>query len=167
MDPHTGPERPTDPVQESKSDATSGLDERRVRRRRRWHQTSAPESRVDRLIREASERGDFDDLPGMGEPLDLRGLDDPDWWVKKKIRDEGLDSSALLPATLQLRREGQEYPESLRDIRSEEAVRRILVDFNRRVKRERLAPSLGPASRIVVATIDVEDMVARWRALPR
>ncbi|WP_296389370.1 DUF1992 domain-containing protein [Williamsia sp.] len=125
------------------------------------------ESRVDRLIREARERGDFDDLPGLGKPLDLSGLDDPDWWAKKKIRDEGLDSSELLPATLQLRRERQEYPESLRDIRSEEAVRRILVDFNRRVKRERLAPSLGPASRIVVATIDIEEMITRWRALPR
>ncbi|MGJ0121263.1 DUF1992 domain-containing protein [Williamsia sp. MIQD14] len=134
---------------------------------RRWHQPPAPESRVDRLIREASERGDFDDLPGLGKPLDLRGLDDPDWWAKKKIRDEGLDSSVLLPATLQLRREREEYPESLRDIRDEEAVRRILVDFNRRVKRERLAPSLGPASRIVVSTIDVEDMVERWRALLR
>ncbi|MGU3294547.1 DnaJ family domain-containing protein [Williamsia sp. M5A3_1d] len=125
------------------------------------------ESRVDRLIREASERGDFDDLPGLGQPLDLGGLDDPDWWVKKKIRDEGLDSSALLPPTLQLRREREQYPESLRDIHSEDAVRSILTDFNRRVKRERLAPSLGPASRIVVATIDVDEMVTRWRALTR
>ncbi|KQR98998.1 molecular chaperone DnaJ [Williamsia sp. Leaf354] len=143
------------------------MDERRARRRRRWQQPSVPESRVDRLIREAHERGDFDDLPGLGKPLDLRGLDDPDWWAKQKIRDEDLDSTTLLPAALQLRRERQEYPESLRDIRDEEAVRRILVDFNRRVKRERLAPSLGPASRIVVSTIDVEDMVERWRELLR
>ncbi|WP_328859130.1 DUF1992 domain-containing protein [Williamsia herbipolensis] len=143
------------------------MNERRARRRRRWQQPSTPESRVDRLIREAHERGDFDDLPGLGKPLDLRGLDDPDWWAKQKIRDEDLDSTTLLPAALQLRRERQEYPESLRDIRDEEAVRRILVDFNRRVKHERLAPSLGPASRIVVSIIDVEDMVERWRALLR
>ncbi|GAA1463917.1 hypothetical protein GCM10009619_44340 [Williamsia maris] len=167
MDPHTGPERPTHPPEASDPDARSDLDARRARRLRRWQRPPVPESRVDRLIREARERGDFDDLPGLGKPLDLRGLDDPDWWAKKKIRDEGLDSSELLPATLQLRRERQEYPESLRDIRSEESVRRILVDFNRRVKRERLAPSLGPSSRIVVPTIDVEDMVERWRALPR
>ncbi|GGF41965.1 hypothetical protein GCM10007298_42100 [Williamsia phyllosphaerae] len=167
MDPHTGPERPVHSDEVSEPDAAPDLDSRRARRRRRWQQPPVPETRVDRLIREARERGDFDDLPGLGQPLDLRGLDDPEWWAKKKIRDEGLDSSALLPATLQLRRERQEYPESLRDIRSEESVRRILVDFNRRVKRERLAPSLGPASRIVVPTIDIEDMVERWRALPR
>jgi DnaJ family protein C protein 28 len=33
------------------------------------------ESSVDRAIREAMERGEFDDLPGQGKPLDLR--DDP------------------------------------------------------------------------------------------
>jgi len=33
-------------------------------------------SHVDRLIREAQERGEFDNLPGAGKPLDL-GRDDP------------------------------------------------------------------------------------------
>ncbi|HVD28538.1 MAG TPA: DUF1992 domain-containing protein, partial [Mycobacteriales bacterium] len=44
---------------------------------RRW------ESVVEAQIRQAQERGDFDDLPGKGKPIP--GLDDPDdeqWWIK-------------------------------------------------------------------------------------
>lgn len=85
------------------------------------------ESRVERMIREATECGEFDNLPGAGKPLDLTDSDDLDWWVKRKIRDENLDSSAL-------RREAQDFLESLRDIADEDAVRDILVDFNRRVR---------------------------------
>lgn len=35
---------------------------------------------IDRMIREAMERGEFDDLPGRGEPIDLREnpFEDPD-----------------------------------------------------------------------------------------
>jgi len=41
------------------------------------------ESWVDKQIREAQERGDFDDLPGAGKPLPHLGdPDDADWWVK-------------------------------------------------------------------------------------
>ncbi|MEV4218944.1 DUF1992 domain-containing protein [Nonomuraea sp. NPDC049725] len=41
------------------------------------------ESWVDRQIREAQERGEFDDLPGAGKPLP--GADKPydeHWWIK-------------------------------------------------------------------------------------
>src|SRR5690349_19049779 len=34
------------------------------------------ESAVDRQIREAQERGDFDNLPGKGQPLNLDSWDD-------------------------------------------------------------------------------------------
>ena len=36
------------------------------------------ESSIDRQIREAQERGDFDDLPGRGKPLHIESWDD-DW----------------------------------------------------------------------------------------
>lgn len=44
---------------------------------------------VERLIREARDLGAFDDLPGHGEPLDLRDTDEL-WWVRRKARDEGI-----------------------------------------------------------------------------
>jgi hypothetical protein len=47
------------------------------------------ESLVERQIREARERGDFDDLPGRGRPLDLSDTDEL-WWVRRKLADEGL-----------------------------------------------------------------------------
>jgi hypothetical protein len=48
------------------------------------------ESLVERQIREARERGDFDDLPGRGQPLDLSDTDEL-WWVRRKLAVEGLD----------------------------------------------------------------------------
>ena len=49
------------------------------------------ETWIDRQVREGMERGDFDDLPGHGRPL--RDLDQPRdelWWVKDKLRREGV-----------------------------------------------------------------------------
>ena len=40
------------------------------------------ESAIDRAIREATERGEFDNLPGAGKPLHLRNTGDPNWWLK-------------------------------------------------------------------------------------
>jgi len=134
------------------------------RRIRRWR-PPVGESRVEKMIREATERGEFDNLPGMGKPLDLSDADDPDWWVKRKIRDENLDSSALLPAPLQLRKEAQGFPESLRGIADEDAVRDILTDFNRRVRDAHLATRAGMPSLITAHTVDVDEVVAQWRTL--
>lgn len=125
------------------------------------------ESRVEKMIREATERGEFDNLPGMGEPLDLSDADDPDWWVKHKIRDENLDSSALLPLPLQLRKEAQGFPGSLRDIADERSVRDLLTDFNRRVREAHLSTRAGKPTLLPAHTVDVDDIVARWRELRR
>lgn len=46
------------------------------------------ESYADKQIREAIERGEFDDLPGSGEPLRGIGVYDPDWWAKGFVRRE-------------------------------------------------------------------------------
>nr|WP_234974298.1 DUF1992 domain-containing protein [Williamsia sterculiae] len=119
------------------------------------------------MIREATERGEFDNLPGSGKPLNLNGLDDPDWWAKQKIADENLDSSALMPPVVQLRRERDGFPGSLLDVADESAVRAVLQDFNRRVKLDRLAPRLGPSASLVAQTVDVDDLVRRWRELRR
>ena len=64
------------------------------------------ESWVDRQIREAQERGAFDDLPGAGKPLP--GHQEPydeNWWLKRKISSEDL---SLLPPSLALRKEAEE-----------------------------------------------------------
>jgi len=68
-------------------------------------------SLVDRRIREAQERGEFDNLPGAGKPLDLSDADDPEWWIKRYTRREQIDPSALMPPTLALRREADGFPQ--------------------------------------------------------
>lgn len=121
------------------------------------------ESLAERRIREAQERGEFDDLPGAGKPLDLGDPYDEDWWIKSVLRREGIDGSSVLPPVLQLRKEAAGFPESLYSLRSERAVREILEDFNRRVKADRLRPAVGNLPPMLARTVDVDAMVAAWR----
>ena len=64
---------------------------------------SGYESPIDRQLREARERGEFDNLPGTGKPLPDAGRDyQEDWWITAWARREGAGAS-ILPPTLQLR----------------------------------------------------------------
>jgi hypothetical protein len=124
------------------------------------------ESWVDRQIREAQERGEFDNLPGAGKPLgDLGDPNDSDWWVRNYIKREKLDISGALPTPLALRKEAASFPESLADVRSETQVREILEDFNHRVKIDRLRPAVGNLPPLLARTVDVDMVVEQWRAL--
>ena len=106
------------------------------------------ESLVERQIREAQERGEFDNLPGAGKPLPrLDGVDDPDWWVRRLVQREGLDMTDALPPVIALRKEAAGFPHTLLDLRTEESVRAVLEDYNRRVKLDRLRPRSGPSRR--------------------
>lgn len=63
---------------------------------------NAYESVVERRIREAMDRGEFDDLPGAGEPLPDTGRPyDELWWVKNWLKRNQLtgESSARDPRT--------------------------------------------------------------------
>jgi hypothetical protein len=124
------------------------------------------ESPADRAIREAMERGDFDDLPGAGKPLaDLGDPDDALWWVRRLAEREQLDLSAALPPAIALRKEAAGFPESLRDLRAEPAVREVLEDYNRRVRRDRLRPPDRGMPQLLAPTVDVDELVERWRVL--
>ncbi len=120
---------------------------------------------VEAQIRAAQARGDFDDLPGKGKPLDLPEVHDPDWWVKSYIRREGVDTSALVHPTVALRREADTFPDSLAVLTSEEQVRAVLEDFNRRVVAEWRRTMTGPSVPVVARQVAVEPMVERWRGL--
>jgi len=117
---------------------------------------------VDRLIHEAEERGEFDNLPGAGKPLP--GLDRPldeNWWLRQKVRDEELPSDALLPPALHLRKEVAALPQTAQDLPDEESVRAMVSEVNARVADRIRAPS-GPVP--PVPTADAEKFVAGWRA---
>ena len=120
---------------------------------------------VEAQIRAAQARGDFDDLPGKGKPLKLPEVYDPNWWIKSYVQREGIDTSALAHPTIALRREADTFPESLAVLTTEEQVRAVLEDFNRRVVAEWRRPVSGPSLPVVARQVAVDPMIERWRAL--
>ncbi|MDZ5619857.1 DUF1992 domain-containing protein [Nocardioides sp. HM23] len=115
---------------------------------------------VDIQIRRAMERGDFDDLPGAGKPIEGLGAEhDPEWWLKQLIERERI---AVLPPALQLRKDDAELDGLLDRLASEDEVRKQVEDFNARVLRARYTPVDGPP--LITMPRDVEETVAAWRA---
>ncbi len=117
------------------------------------------ESFTERRILEAMEAGQFDNLPGAGKPIP--GIDDPpdpDWWVKQKLKDEGL---SIVPPILEARRALERTLAELPAIRSEAEVRRRLEMVNQQIRDAIASPQPGPA--IVVLPVDVEEVLADWR----
>src|SRR4051812_14377916 len=113
---------------------------------------------VDLQVRQAMERGDFDDLPGAGKPLKLDETHDPNWWLRKLVERENV---AVLPPSLALRKEDAELDGTLDRLNTEAEVRRHVTDFNERVVAARYRLPEGPP--LVTMPRDVEETVATWR----
>jgi hypothetical protein len=117
------------------------------------------ESWIDRQIREAEERGEFDDLPGKGKPLpDIDQPRDEMWWVKQLVRRENIK---LTPPVLEVRRERDAALEAVQRAATEDEVRGIVAGVNRRIRDLNAKPTTGPPSNI--AALDVDEVLARWR----
>jgi hypothetical protein len=115
---------------------------------------------VEIQIQQAIRRGDFDNLPGAGKPIeDLGTTYDPDWWIRKKIERENI--TGLGPPALTLRTENAQLDEKLDATTTEDGVRALLDDFNRRVLTARRQLQGGPP--VVTPPRDVDDEVRRWR----
>ncbi|MCI2238178.1 MULTISPECIES: DnaJ family domain-containing protein [Kineococcus] len=127
---------------------------------------SSFESWVERQVREAAERGEFDGLRGAGQPL--RHLDRPfsaEEWAAEKARREGFDVSAMLPPALALRREREELLRDAGRLRSAADVDAVVAGFNDRVRELYRRPADGPL--VVVALLDAAEVRERWeRARP-
>ncbi|MGN9843058.1 DUF1992 domain-containing protein [Nonomuraea sp. H19] len=118
------------------------------------------ESWIDRQIREAMERGEFDDLPGAGKPLP--GLDRPHddmWWIKQKVESEGL--TMPLPPTLALRKEAEAALAEARGARSETEAREIIEDINHKIRKAIRTGLSGPPLNLM--PFDADQIVSEWR----
>jgi len=114
---------------------------------------------VERQIREAAERGELDNLPGAGKPIaDLDKPHDELWWVKDKLRRENL---SYLPPTIALRKEAEDALAAAYRAGSEERVRRILADINRKITEGNRKAADGPPLNLMA--FDVERVVRTWR----
>jgi Domain of unknown function (DUF1992) len=115
---------------------------------------------VDLQIKQAMARGDFDNLPGAGKPIENLGTQhDPDWWVKQLIEREKI--TGVLPAALQLRKDDAELDATLDRHTAESEVRRELEEFNARVMKARYTPVDGPP--LITMPRDVDSEVDAWR----
>ncbi|HLN76917.1 MAG TPA: DUF1992 domain-containing protein [Nocardioidaceae bacterium] len=154
----TGQAPAPDPDPDTKSDAESAEDEEDNAASLRMEQQTLW---VDLQVRKAMERGEFDNLPGAGKPIKgLGSTHDPDWWVKSLIEREQI--TGVLPPALALRKEHAELDALLDREATEEGVRRVVQDFNRRVVDARRQLLGGPP--VITPTRDEDAEVVAWRA---
>ncbi len=113
---------------------------------------------VERQIRAATERGEFDNLPGAGRPIeDLDKPHDELWWVKQKLRRENF---SYLPPTFALRKEAEEALVAATQAGSEAEARRIMAAINAKILEGNRKAASGPP--LNLAPFDVEQVVRAW-----
>ncbi|MEQ7735546.1 hypothetical protein, partial [Escherichia coli] len=83
----------------------------------------------------------------------------PDWWVKGLLQRENIHG--LGPPAILLRTEDAELDATIDAQYTEQQVRDLLQDFNRRVVDARRQLQGGPP--VITKTRDVEAEVERWR----
>ena len=131
--------------------STESARDRRLEYQARW---------VNLQVQRAIERGEFDNLPGTGKPIeDLGTTHDPDWWLKRFIERERI--TGVLPPALSLRVEDARLDAVLDAERSERRVREMIEDFNARVVAARRQLLGGPP--VITRTRDVDAEVEAWR----
>jgi hypothetical protein len=117
------------------------------------------ESWIDKQIREAEERGAFADLPGAGKPIpDLDKPFDELWWVKAKLRREGL---SYMPPSIALRKEAHDALEAAARAESEAEVRQLIGEANEKIREANRTGIRGPS--LMLMPFDVHQVVRDWR----
>ena len=136
--------------------ALDALDAQELDKRRKVSDSA----RAEYLVRDAMAQGKFDNLKYAGKPIPGLGESyDPDWWVKGLIQRENI--SGMGPAAILLRAEDAELDATLDAQYTEQQVRDLLQDFNRRVIDARRQLQGGPP--VITKTRDVEAELERWR----
>ncbi|GAB2508152.1 DUF1992 domain-containing protein [Paramicrobacterium agarici] len=124
-----------------------------------WNTDEERWAAVETALELARRRGEFDNLPGAGKPLkDIEKPRDPDWWIKQKIETEQL--TGMAPPVFQLRKEHQQFDETVDALNSEKQVRDYVDDFNKRVREARRQLHGGPP--VVTPTRDADAEVVAW-----
>jgi hypothetical protein len=120
------------------------------------------ETWIEAQIREARERGEFEDLPGYGKPLaDLDGNHDDMWWVRNWLKRNDV---GFTPPAIALRKAAEDLLGSLARFPTERGLRAALDELNTRIREMNRSPVFdGPPSNLM--PLDVEPVVERWREL--
>ena len=119
-----------------------------------------PQEVAEQRLDEAAARGELEVRSAWhGRPLDLSDANDPDWWIKRRLREEQL---VALPPALQLRRDRDELLAGLDAMHSEVHVREVLEKLDARIRYALGHAIPGPPSTLM--PLDVEALVEQWRA---
>lgn len=117
------------------------------------------ESWIESQIREARERGEFDNLPGTGKPLaEIDGPPDELWWLKKLVKREKI---SVTPPTMALRKAREDLLAGIGTQRSEADVRGLVAALNERIREVNSKATSGPPS--TVMPLDGDRVVELWR----
>ena len=118
------------------------------------------QSWVERQLEEARREGLLDNLEGEGKPIPGLGESrDDDWWVKEKLRREGV---SWVPPTLAIRAERDAAVAEAEAAATEDELRQVVERINERIRYVNSHTVSGPPT--TVWTVDPEPIVERWRA---
>jgi len=106
------PDEPEEPDQPGEQDrAAQEKAQEKAQRAAARARIEQQQTWVDLQVRQAMERGDFDNLPGAGKPIEGLGEHhDPDWWLKKLVERERI---TVLPPSIALRKEDADLDAAL------------------------------------------------------
>ncbi|WP_439659708.1 DUF1992 domain-containing protein [Lentzea sp. HUAS TT2] len=122
------------------------------------------ESWIDKQIREAQERGEFDGLPGAGKPLPGAGEAlDEDWWIKRKVREE--EGTAGLPPSLVLRKRAETARARALAAATDEEARSIIERMNAEILDALRKPLSGPPLNLM--PFDVDELLRERKGTSR
>lgn len=117
------------------------------------------ESWIDRQIRRAQERGEFEDLPGAGQPLqDLDRRFDEISWVKEKLRREQL---SYMAPSVALRKQVHDALQAASRAASEAEVRQLIAEINGQIRDANRKGIRGPS--LMLMPFDADRVVREWR----
>ncbi|MEV6715932.1 DUF1992 domain-containing protein [Lentzea sp. NPDC051208] len=122
------------------------------------------ESWIDRQIREAQDRGEFDDLPGAGKPLPGAGEPlEEDWWIRKKVREE--EGTTGVPPSLLLRKQAETARARALAAETDTEARAIMDEVNARILDALRKPLSGPPLNLM--PFDVDELLRERKGTSR